>query len=287
MFPGGISNLQRTGAKYTYQLWPSNGNYILLNGLCITGKFPILILVALACAIVPYVSVVRGRMGGESEFWDKPMVFLSVWCILCIVMTLRVALMDPGIIPRKSLLERITHFDHEIADRETILDPFAHTSGAVFCHTCEVHRPPNASHCVDCNNCVLGFDHHCPMLNNCIGQRNYPYFVGLMPCAILFVVSFAFQIRFPSSTNDPIEHGPIFNFLSSISLLLAVAALLFVSALLSYHLWLIFWAKTTTKAHMRGRAGANLTIWERLRGADSMFDLRAPLPGEYVDISLR
>ena len=37
-------------------------------------------------------------------------------------------------------------------------------------------KPPKVSHCNFCNNCVLGFDHHCVLLNNCIGRRNLKFF---------------------------------------------------------------------------------------------------------------
>ena len=48
-----------------------------------------------------------------------------------------------------------------------------------FCGTCQVDRPPFASHCGSWNIWVTNFDHHWGVLNCCIGGRNLHHFVLL------------------------------------------------------------------------------------------------------------
>uniref|UniRef100_A0AC35U3G6 A2M_N_2 domain-containing protein n=1 Tax=Rhabditophanes sp. KR3021 TaxID=114890 RepID=A0AC35U3G6_9BILA len=62
------------------------------------------------------------------------------------------------------------------------------------CMRCRSFRPPRAHHCRVCQRCVSLYDHHCPWVNNCIGEFNQKYFlqfllfIGLSAIYAIFVV---------------------------------------------------------------------------------------------------
>lgn len=49
-----------------------------------------------------------------------------------------------------------------------------------WCYTCNILRPPRASHCPYSNACVERYDHYCPWTGTAIGARNYRYFLGFV-----------------------------------------------------------------------------------------------------------
>jgi len=53
---------------------------------------------------------------------------------------------------------------------------------ACYCDECgEWFQGRHRKHCYNCNKCVLGFDHHCHYINQCIGKENYrPWLLFIM-----------------------------------------------------------------------------------------------------------
>ena len=67
----------------------------------------------------------------------------------------KVSFTDPGIIPRGQP-NRSAHPTTTVKDivvRGTVTE-------TKYCETCSIWRPPRSSHCSNCNNDVMVFDHH-------------------------------------------------------------------------------------------------------------------------------
>merc|ERR1712153_276711 len=71
----------------------------------------------------------------------------------------------------------------------------AKTRSTLFAHTCPkcprscaFYAKTHRYHCKSCNKCSTGFDHHCPFLNQCIGEENYNRYFALLISFVVFML---------------------------------------------------------------------------------------------------
>lgn len=134
-------------------------------------------------------------------------VFAAVLFLFVMAMLLRTSFSDPGVLPR-ALPDEATFIEMEIEAANGNVPAGQRPPPRIrnvqinnqivklkYCYTCKIFRPPRASHCSICDNCVDRFDHHCPWVGNCVGKRNYRYFyLFTLSLSLLTIYIFTFDI---------------------------------------------------------------------------------------------
>ncbi|XP_044232506.1 palmitoyltransferase ZDHHC14 [Thunnus albacares] len=125
----------------------------------------------------------------------------GVLFIFVMGMLFRASFSDPGVLPRATP-DEAADLERQIDSagcrppprtREVLIN--GQTVKLKYCFTCKIFRPPRASHCSLCDNCVERFDHHCPWVGNCVGRRNYRFFyLFILSLSFLTIFIFAFVI---------------------------------------------------------------------------------------------
>lgn len=108
---------------------------------------------------------------------------------------MKAVFLDPGAVPLPT-----TRLD--FSDLHSNKSEYENDEWTV-CTRCETFRPPRAHHCRICKRCIRRMDHHCPWINNCVGERNQKYFLQfLVYVGLLAIYSIILIIITWLSPND-------------------------------------------------------------------------------------
>ncbi|KFK42318.1 hypothetical protein AALP_AA2G240500 [Arabis alpina] len=250
--------------KKIYQLWPGN-NKFYCGGRLVFGPDASSILLTVAmigCPSLTFCIRMVFLIGKRFPLFHSLILMGALLlAILDFTFLFLTSARDPGIIPRNKETPESDGFDMITQSSEWVNNKLGNTkiprtkdilvNGCTvkvkFCDTCLLYRPPRASHCSICNNCVQRFDHHCPWVGQCIALRNYPYFVcfistSTLLCLYVFVFSWVSMLE---------VHGKMLlmvvrdDAIFIVLILYCFVVVWFVGGLTAFHLYLICTNQTT------------------------------------------
>ncbi|XP_060706282.1 palmitoyltransferase ZDHHC3 isoform X2 [Hemiscyllium ocellatum] len=118
-------------------------------------------------------------------------IIFNTLAFLALASHSRAMLTDPGAVPKGN------------ATKEFIESLQLKPGQVVYkCPKCCSIKPERAHHCSVCKRCIRKMDHHCPWVNNCVGENNQKYFVlftmyiALISLHALIMVCFHFLYCF-------------------------------------------------------------------------------------------
>ncbi|KVH95047.1 Zinc finger, DHHC-type, palmitoyltransferase, partial [Cynara cardunculus var. scolymus] len=238
-------------AKRLYQVWRGTNRFFcggrLIFGPDVASLILTLILVvgpALSFCIKVYHTIkVHEKDHKDGRYWY--VVLLVAADILFLFLT---SSRDPGIIPRNSTPpDSEEAFDMNTPSMEWVNDRTphlrlpktkevlvnGHSVKVKYCDTCMLYRPPRASHCSICNNCVQRFDHHCPW-------RNYRFFyMFISTSTILCIYVFAFSWVHIAHQGPSVLKAMSQDVLSDFLIVYCFIAVWFVGGLTIFHFYLM------------------------------------------------
>ncbi|CAK6977930.1 palmitoyltransferase ZDHHC7-like [Scomber scombrus] len=176
--------------------------WFIQDGCGMVCAFITWFLVFFADFVVTFVMLLPSR-----SFWYavvNGVVFNSL-AVLALASHLRTMLTDPGAVPKGNATKKY-------------LESLQLKPGEVIykCPKCCSIKPERAHHCSICKRCIRKMDHHCPWVNNCVGEKNQRFFVlftmyiamisshALALCGYQFITCVRVQWRECSDFSPPV-----------------------------------------------------------------------------------
>ncbi|KAL4191919.1 hypothetical protein AMTRI_Chr06g169670 [Amborella trichopoda] len=273
-------------SKRVYQVWKGS-NRFFLGGRLIFG--PDVRSLAMTIFLITVPVLMFSVFVSQKLVYEFPHHLGNLIVAIAIIFTIYVLILlfltsgrDPGIIPRNAHPPE----PEDDGDGSNLSVDWAGSQGSMpslpptkdvlvngvvvkvkYCQTCMLYRPPRCSHCSICNNCVERFDHHCPWVGQCIGQRNYRFFfMFVSSTTLLCIYVFAFcwvNIRKTMQAYDcSLWRAFLKSPVSGILIVYTFVAVWFVGGLTTFHLYLVC-SNQTTYENFRYRYDGKMNPYNR------------------------
>lgn len=220
---------------------------------------PVLFLLAIMCTI--WLSYIVLHLQGALKIGVLPDAFDEVrhrravaeavisqtLAALLFISFVRAVLTDPGSVPdTPEWRPEIRNCHAGSSMVPTAIREVKSRNGAPrWCKHCLHWKPDRAHHCRVCKSCVLRMDHHCPWIANCVGFRNYKFFLLLAFYGELNCLFVAVTMLESVTESLVMEASPARRFMLVLTVTLSVILGILLAAFLWFHCWLMSKAMST------------------------------------------
>lgn len=187
----------RNAPKQTID-WSMRGIHFGLNAYC-----------SYICIFEPLsplrISFVRGSALFHTFFVS--MVLAQLFYLLS-------SFLNPGYVTKEEMLldkaetsSKNSDIDIESGERAfkgLLSRPSLNMSERPKCEPCGWDIPLRTIHCRTCEKCVRRYDHHCPWVGNCVGERNYRFFYLFIhfESIAIFIMAFSTYYSFYDTVTN-------------------------------------------------------------------------------------
>lgn len=159
-----------------YESLSSRGGEVDLHNKRLSGRlWCITDICGIICAVMTWFLVIYAEFvvmavilgtSNHPVYTSINLIFFNSFAILALTSHTRAMFTDPGAVPKGN------------ATRENIQRMGLREGQVIFkCPKCCSIKPERAHHCSVCQRCIRKMDHHCPWVNNCVGENNQKFFV--------------------------------------------------------------------------------------------------------------
>ncbi|XP_073014147.1 probable protein S-acyltransferase 1 isoform X1 [Typha latifolia] len=168
-----------------YQVWPGK-NVFFFRGRMICGPDPrgfILTAISIVLSDWIFCAYISDAPNEHSHLTATLSIILTVMQVITNLVL--AGTKDPGVVPRNNK-SPLAEVGTSIGTRSRRISIDGIQMKVKYCRICKIFRPPRSCHCSVCDNCVEKFDHHCPWIGQCIGLRNYRYYMMFVFSTLMF-----------------------------------------------------------------------------------------------------